>query len=81
MIFGSHVVQEVTDPGILVDGMLIAAYLTARIQVSSPAKELGWLKTVKQFAIHAQVSFLSIIFRDLSSPFNPLEALIALIKI
>ena len=68
MIFGSRVVQEVTEAAGMHHISVDAAQLTARIQVSSPAKDLGWLKTVKQFAIHAQVSLLSIIFRDLSSP-------------
>ena len=60
---GGHVVQEVTEA--LVD----AAQLIARLQVLSPVKELLWLKIVRQFAIHAKVSPLSIIFRNLSSPF------------
>ena len=64
MIFGSHVVQEVTEAARMHHITVYAAHLTARIQVSSPAKELGWLKIVKQFAIHAQVSLLSNIFRD-----------------
>ena len=63
---GGHVVQEVTvGPGHLAD----AAQMTARLQVSSPVKELLWLKIVRQFAIHAKVSPLSIIFRNLSSTF------------
>ena len=61
---GCHVVQEGTE------AVVDAAQLTARLQVSSPVKEIGWLKIVKQFAIHAKVSLLSIMFRNLSSPFS-----------
>ena len=58
---GCHVVQEGTE------AVVDAAQLTARLQVSSPVKEIGWLKIVKQFAIHAKVSItLSLIFRNLS---------------
>ena len=64
IFIGGHVVQEVTEA--LVD----AAQVTAQLQVSSPVKELLWLEIVRQFAIHAKVSPLSIIFRNLSSPFN-----------
>ena len=62
---GGHVVQEVTE-GFGIELMVDAAQLTARLQVSSPVKELLWLKIVRQFAIHAKVSPLSIIFRNLS---------------
>ena len=62
---GGHVVQEVTE-GFGIELMVDAAQLTARLQVSSPVKELLWLEIVRQFAIHAKVSPLSIIFRNLS---------------
>ena len=62
-ITGCHVVLGVTEA--LVD----VATLTAQIQVSSPVKESLWLKIVKQFAIHAKVSLLSFIFRNIASPF------------
>ena len=59
---GGHVVREVTE-GFGIELMVDAAQLTARLQVSSPTKELLWLKIVRQFAIHAKVSSLSIILR------------------
>ena len=58
MMTGGHVVQGATETS-----TENAANPTVQIQVSSPVKENLWLTIVKQFAIHAKVSFLTITFR------------------